>query len=133
MEVDGGIMEGVSARLCGARASCGGASNSTSLVPSPRCSAGRPDPQGLHRPELPPGSPLARAEDPGRPQHAGPQVSGAGGDGGGSLGRGYGSPEIGAWVVGRRRHRAAFRVQPSPFFSVHRAGFKLFLGPVEIG
>lgn len=26
MEVDGGIMEGVSARLCGARASCGGAS-----------------------------------------------------------------------------------------------------------
>lgn len=75
MEVDGGIMEGVSAGLCGARASRGGGDlHSMSLVSCPRCSAGRPDPQGLHRPELPPGPPFARAEDPCGPQHTGPQV-----------------------------------------------------------
>lgn len=56
--------------------------HSASLVSSPRCSAGRPDPQGLHRPQLPPGPPLARAEDPRGPQHAGPQVPWVGGRGG---------------------------------------------------
>lgn len=83
MEVDGGIMEGVSAGLCGAGARRGGGDlHSTSLVSCPRCSAGRPDPQGLHRPELPPGPPLARAEDPCGPQHTGPQVLRARGESG---------------------------------------------------
>lgn len=87
MEVDGGIMEGVSAGLRGPGASWVAewdpselwrrGSHSTS---APWCSAGRPDPQGLHCAELPPGPPFARAEDPRGPQYAGPQVPRAGGE-----------------------------------------------------
>lgn len=136
MEVDGGIMEGVSAGLSGAGARRSVAwrwgLHSTSLVSSPRCSAGRPDPQGLHRPELPPGPPLARAEDPRWPQHAGPQVPRAGGEPDLAESRSAG------WEArdqcpgcGAEDTPAVSRVQPLPSFSVPKTGCGLSLGRIE--
>lgn len=50
-----------------------------SLLSAPALLAGRPDPEGLHGPELCPGPPPAGAEDPRGPQHAWPPVSRAAG------------------------------------------------------
>ena len=70
---------------------------------SPLSAPGRADPEGVHGPELSAGPPFAGAEDPSRPQHAGPQVSrGAGGSGRGTRGW-VGAP---AWGLGERRGRA---------------------------
>lgn len=98
-----------------------------SLRPAPW--AGRPDPEGVHGPELSPGRALAGAEDPSRPQHAGPAViqrwGGAWGLGGysatrwktgpGALGRAWGwglrSPRNEAEKIGPQCPRGA-AVQP---------------------
>lgn len=95
VEVDGGIMEGVSAgpeaegwrQRRGLERAEPPRLTSSLLSPHPHCGcAGRPDPEGLHSPELSLGPPLARAEDPSRPQHAWPEVNrGAGEKGGGTL------------------------------------------------
>lgn len=90
VEVDGGVLEGVSA---GQRPWGGSVVREAlwshvpfSLRPAPW--AGWPDPEGVHGPELSPGRALARAEDPSRPQHAGPAVIGRWGRGLGTGGGG---------------------------------------------
>lgn len=113
VEVDGGIMEGVSAgpeaegwrqRPRPERAEPPRLTSSLlSPHPHPGC-AGRPDPEGLHSPELPLGPPLARAEDPSRPQHAWPEVNRGAGEkdrgtprGGGGVGGQEAACGGGAW------------------------------------
>ena len=86
------------------RRACG---SNLSLLSAP----GRADPEGVYGPELSAGPPFAGAEDPSRPQHAGPQVSrGAGESGRGTrgwvggtrgeegTGRGTGGWGSGAWL-----------------------------------
>lgn len=84
VEVDGSIMEGVSAERSGRGCSQtkeGSSLHRCAYVSSP-CTppfVGRPDPESLYGLELSPGPPLAGAEDPSRPEHARPEVNLAGG------------------------------------------------------
>ena len=64
---------------------------------------GRADPEGVYGPELSAGPPFAGAEDPSRPQHAGPQVSRGAGESGRGTKRWAGSP---GWGRGEKRGQA---------------------------